>query len=331
LISSNIRISNNFSVKIFEKSSSFIKPNEHLSNKRDFLKNFRRTSSFLLIVFTWIYLIQSFLNKTGDVLLNNLLVGAALALVLVFISIKLKFLTYSGGLAAFILAVPIFGFGGIKWSAPVLAFFILSSMLTKYSESRNPQTKSLFSKTGKRDHIQVFANGGVAAVLVVINQIFSGESELIYALFVSSLAAVCADTWATETGILFKNKTVSILNFKNVAPGTSGGISIAGTIGAITGAFIIALSSLFWIGQNIFNYIILITAAGLFGSLVDSFIGAALQRKNICRVCRKITEKSEHCGEKVNHYSGVKWVSNDFVNFCCSAAGALFTLLIKLA
>lgn len=274
------------------------------------------------------YLIQSFFFNPGGILQINFLIGVILAFVVSLISVRIGFLTFSGGWAAFIIAVPIVGFGGIKWSLPILTFFVISSLLTKYSEKRNPDAKILFSKSGTRDHIQVFANGGIAGVLVILNQIFSAGSELIYALFVSSLAAVCADTWATEIGTLFKNKTLSILNFKTVVPGTSGGISFAGTIGGIAGAFIIALSSLFWIGQNIFSYIILITAAGLFGSLADSLIGAAFQRKNICRVCRELTEKKEHCGEEANHYSGIKWISNDLVNLCCSAAGTAFTYLV---
>jgi uncharacterized membrane protein len=152
-----------------------------------------------------------------------------------------------------------------------------------------------------------------------------------YAVFVSSLAAVCADTWGTETGTIFKKKTLSILSFKTVSPGSSGGISIPGTLGGFAGALLIAVSSLFWIRQNILSYVLLITAAGIFGSTVDSILGASVQRKNICKICRKITERKDHCGENAVDYSGFKWVSNDAVNFCCSVSGALFTLFIKLA
>lgn len=330
MILRNIRISNILFDKIFEISSSFVNRIENLSNNRRFIQNLVSNYSFTVFIIILIFLIPPFI-KQGDDLLINLLIGVILASAISIISIKLGFLTLSGAWAAFIIGVPIFGLGGLKWSIPVIAFFILSSLLTKYSVARNPGIKIFYSKSGKRDHFQVFANGGIAAVLVILNRIFYRESELIYAVFVSSVAAVCADTWATELGTLFKRKTVSILNFRNVAPGTSGGISVVGTFAATAGAFIIALSSLFWAGQNIFNYIVLITAAGLFGSTIDSLTGAAVQRKNICTVCMKVTERTEHCGAETKHYAGLKWISNDLVNLCCSAAGGLFTLILKIA
>jgi uncharacterized protein (TIGR00297 family) len=316
-------------VKVFEISSSFVNRNKDLSNQ------FYPARNFVSLTFLTLTLPSILFNKhifyiSGDTAIN-FFAGVIFAAVVCFLSFIFKFLTLSGALAAFLLAVPIFGFGGIKWSLPILVFFILSSILSKYREYRNPELKNMFAKSGRRDYIQVFANGGIAGLLVIINRIFfNGDSELIYAVFVSSLAAVCADTWGTEIGTLFKKKTLSILNFRTVSPGSSGGISIPGTLGAAAGALIIALSSLFWVSQNIFNYIFLISAAGISGSIVDSILGASVQRKNICTVCRNFTESWEHCGETVKHYSGLKWFSNDAVNFCCSVSGALFTLSFKL-
>ncbi|HVO72824.1 MAG TPA: DUF92 domain-containing protein [Ignavibacteriaceae bacterium] len=313
--------------EVFEISSGFVKRNKYL------LRQFYAAGKLFSITFL-LYLIffEEYSFYSQDNTLFNFIAGIIFAAAVSIASIILEFLTLSGSIAAFIIAVPIFGFGGIKWSAPILTFFILSSLLSKHRESRNPGLKDLSVKSDRRDHVQVLANGGTAGVLIIINQIFfQSRPELIYFLFVSSIAAACADTWGTETGTFFKKRTVDILNFKVVAPGSSGGISMPGTLGAAAGALIIALSSLFWIRQNIFNNIFLITAAGFLGSIVDSVLGASVQRKNICTICRKITERAEHCGVAVRNYSGFKWISNDVVNLCCSVSGALFTLLIKLA
>ncbi|MGE5805505.1 MAG: DUF92 domain-containing protein [Ignavibacteria bacterium] len=315
--------------KVFETSSSFANRNKDLSNQ------FYHTGNFASLTFLALALPSILFNKyifyVSDDTAINFFAGAIFAAAVCFISVIFRFLTLSGALSAFLLAVPIFGFGGIKWSLPILTFFILSSVLSKFRENRNPELKNIFAKSDRRDHIQVFANGGIACLLLIINRIFfKGDSELIYAVFVSSLAAACADTWGTEIGTLFKKKTLSILNFRTVSPGSSGGISVPGTFGAAAGALIIALSSLFWVNQNIFNYIFLISAAGISGSIVDSILGASVQRKNICAVCRNFTERLEHCGETLKHYSGFKWLCNDVVLFCCSVSGALFVLFFKL-
>jgi len=329
LILSNIKISSHLFGKVFEASSSFAIRNKDLSNQFYPARNFV-SLAFLALTLPSISFNEYIFYASGNTAIN-FLTGVILAAAVCFLSFIFRFLTLSGALSAFLLAVPIFGFGGFKWSLPVLTFFIFSSILSKYREYRNPELKNIFAKSDRRDHIQVFANGGIAGLLVIINSFFfKGDSELIYAVFVSSLAAVCADTWGTEIGTLFKKKTLSILNFRTVNPGSSGGISVPGTLGAAAGALIIALSSLFWVSQNIYYYIILISAAGISGSIVDSILGASVQRKNICAVCRNFTERLEHCGETVKHYSGFKWLSNDAVNFCCSVSGALFTLFFKL-
>lgn len=256
----------------------------------------------------------------------NLFLGVILAGMVAVVSIKYKFLTLSGSVATFILAGFIFGFGGWKWSIPIMTFFILSSLLSKVRKKTNENVESYFEKSGTRDYLQVFANGGLGGLLVIYNQ-FS-YSDLNYYIYLASLAAVCADTWATEIGTLRKRITYNILNFKKTEQGISGGISLVGTFGAFLGSLVIALSGFFWIDLNWLHYFLLMIAAGLFGSFFDSFLGATFQSQGQCSVCSKITEKEFHCGAVTTHYRGVKWLNNDAVNFLAGASSAIFILLI---
>ncbi len=61
-------------------------------------------------------------------------------------------------------------------------------------------------------------------------------------IYLVTLSAVCADTWATEIGTWKKTATYNILNLKPVAQGVSGGISVHGTIGAVLGSITILFS-----------------------------------------------------------------------------------------
>ncbi|MBZ0198444.1 MAG: DUF92 domain-containing protein, partial [Ignavibacteriaceae bacterium] len=161
-----------------------------------------------------------------------------LASLISLFSYKFNFLTFSGAVSVFIMDDVIFMFGGWKWTTPMVTFFILSSLISKYNKVKNVGG-GISEKNDKRDLTQVFANGGFAAILIVSN--FFCSSELFYVAFVSSIAAACADTWGTEIGTFIKGKTVNILNFKKITPGISGGVSAAGTIGGICGAFTIAI------------------------------------------------------------------------------------------
>lgn len=260
-------------------------------------------------------------------MLNSFLVGVLFAAIIATLSYKIKFLTYSGAFATFVLAGLIFGLGGIKWSVPILTFFILSSILSKARKRKNEMVELYFEKGGVRDHLQVFANGGLGGLLVVLN--FFHQDNLFYLIYLSTLSAVCADTWATEIGTWKKAATYNVLTLKPVEQGVSGGVSLIGTVGALAGAFAIVLSGIAWNDLPAASYIILIFSAGLFGSFFDSILGATIQSQNQCTICNKVTEKNIHCGIEANHFRGYKWINNDVVNFLSGVSGALLIIILK--
>lgn len=254
----------------------------------------------------------------------NLLLSVILGIVTAALSFKLKLLNLKGSLVTFLLAVIIFCFGGIKWSTPILTFFILSSILSKIRKRVNPSVDLFFQKSDTRDHLQVLANGGFPGIMILLNQVV--QSELFYIAYVSAIAAACSDTWATEIGTLFNFKTYNIINFAPVEQGISGGVSAIGFAGTILGAMIILFSAIHWIIS--LKAGIIIIASGFAGSVLDSVIGASIQAKYKCMTCNKITECKIHCGNPSIHFSGLSWLNNDGVNFAsCSASGVISILL----
>jgi len=227
---------------------------------------------------------------------------------------KLRSLNDGGAVAAFVMGIFIFGTGGLQWIVPILTFFVLSSILSKLGKKSAESTH----KGSNRDVLQVLANGGVPMIIAIVH--FFQPFDLAYVMFLGAIAAATADTWATEIGFFSIRKPRHILNFSSVEKGTSGGITLFGTIGSLLGAAVIA-----WIGGFVASGLVII--AGFSGSLVDSILGGSIQAKFICSACGKQTEKRIHCQMDTNHTKGFKWLDNDGVNFVNTIVGAMIILL----
>jgi uncharacterized protein (TIGR00297 family) len=253
----------------------------------------------------------------------DLTVGFVLALFTAVTSIRFKALTKDGAAVTFILAFIIYGFGGLKWTLPIFVFFVLSSVLSKIRHSRNKLVEERFEKSGNRDANQVLANGAFGLILVIANSFF--PKELFYHFYVLYIASMCADTWGTEIGTFFKNKTYSIITFREVDAGVSGGVSLLGTLGSVAGALIIVLVSSHWI-ENVWMLLI-IACLAFISSLIDSLLGSTIQVQYKCNICKLDTEKEIHCETKTNLYSGIKFFNNDVVNL---SSGIVILLIFYL-
>jgi uncharacterized protein (TIGR00297 family) len=256
----------------------------------------------------------------------QLLIGFLLAILIAYLAYRSHSLNTSGAFAATLVGTVIFGIGGWQWAILLLTFFITSSALSRMFKKRKQGLNEKFSKGHERDAGQVFGNGGLATVFVLVHFFFP-ESNIGWVGFAASLAAVNADTWATELGVLNPTPPRMITDLrKRVEKGTSGGVSLFGTFASLLGASAIALPAAWFTGD--WSLLPLITLAGLAGSLFDSLLGATVQAMYYCPTDKKETEKHplHTCGTETVHLRGWKWLNNDWVNFACGAFGVVIAL-----
>lgn len=126
-------------------------------------------------------------------------------------------------------------------------------------------------------------------------------------------AAVAADTFSSELGILSKAnpRLITSLTFREVPPGTNGGVTAAGLGAGLLGSFTVALTSAillpFCPNQSSIQSRALWTAAmtvwGLLGSVLDSVLGGLFQASVVDRRSGKIVEGSG--GRKVKSFTDV--------------------------
>jgi uncharacterized protein (TIGR00297 family) len=269
----------------------------------------------------------------------QLTLGLFLALVIAIAAYRLHSLSRSGAVGAAILGTVVFGFGGLAWAVLLVAFFVTSSALSKFFTRKKSKLDEKFSKGSQRDAGQVAANGAAAGVFVILH-LFFPQSVWPWLGFAGSLGAVNADTWATELGVLSPSLPRMLTSGKRVENGTSGAISSFGTLAALGGAFLIAvLAVVFWpaslpalsIGGRAV-VVLVISLAGLGGSLIDSALGATVQAIYTCPSCGKETERHplHSCGTPTTLLRGWNWLNNDWVNTACAVGGALLALLLAL-
>ncbi len=268
-------------------------------------------------------------------LVVSLLVAALVAGGIAWLAWRAAALSPSGGWAAWGVGTVIFGLGGWRWALLLLAFFLSSSALTRLFQRRKQTLEEKFEKGGRRDAAQVLANGGLAALLAVLYA-FWPQAAWIWAAGAASLAAVNADTWATELGVLNPSPPRLITNGRVVERGTSGGVSFYGLLAASAGASGIgllaaALSPQPLLPGEVAPYALRISLAGFVGALVDSLFGATLQAVYHCPRCAKETEKHplHTCGAPTVLQRGWRWLNNDVVNFLCALSGAITILFLR--
>ncbi len=251
--------------------------------------------------------------------------GLALAAAVSLAAWRLGALTASGALAASLVGGLTYGLGGLPAAILLIAFFGSSSLLSRASAGRKRKMAANFAKGSRRDWAQVAANGGMP-VLALLS--WAGgllTLPIAWAVFAAALATVTADTWATELGVLSKRPPRLITTGKTVLPGTSGGVSLLGSLVALGAALFMSLLAWLLLQQALIQVLLIVSTAGVLGSFVDSYLGATVQAIYYCPKCKKETERhpTHSCGTKTSLHRGWAWLTNDWVNFLSAAAGAL--------
>lgn len=264
-----------------------------------------------------------------DQLRAGAMIGLAGAAAISLAARRVRALSSSGALAATAVGATVVTGSGMRGGAMLVAFFVSSTLL-----GRLPGAAHLDQRRGReRDAVQVMANGGVPAVLALMSLLTRGRNRsLLIAGFGGAVAAATADTWATEIGSRSRARPRSIRTLRPIAPGASGGVTVAGLAASAVGAALIgkmASAPFATSPRHASTRVIPIVLGGFVGSLVDSMLGATVQEVRFCDACAAETEEWVHrCGAQTRRTRGAPWCDNDVVNGLATAAGAMASILL---
>ncbi len=194
-----------------------------------------------------------------------------------------------GSAIAFILAVR-----EVRMFGVLVAVFAVTWVATIAGSKRKRELR-MAEPAGGRSASQVMANLGVAGLIAALAP--AGWMGLALA----ALAEAAADTTSSEIGMAFTGKTVMITTWKRVPPGMDGGISLHGTLASLVAAAGVALAGKLF-GLVAARHVAAIIYAGFLGSLLDSLLGALVERRG--------------------------WLTNDLVNLLSTGSAAAIAWIL---
>jgi uncharacterized protein (TIGR00297 family) len=168
-----------------------------------------------------------------------------------------------GVLLAAFFGIVLFVYGGQSYLALMLFFFLLAVFVTKYDYEIK---KELGLYEHERGWENVLSNGILPAALAVLSPSLGPIP------FISCLAAVTADKFGSEIGVLDAENPVSVFDLKRVKPGTSGAVSPMGSIGSLAGATAIGAGAIVLFGISP-TQALLVGISGVAGSFADTVFG----------------------------------------------------------
>lgn len=237
-------------------------------------------------------MLTSFLGHGWASSPERLAVAAAVTLSFALLAHGLRGVNRSGAVAGGFACFLLFAGAGPTAFAALAALFLMTWVATRLGYRRK-LALGLAERREGRDAWQVLANLAAAAVGSLVFSATGNRVWLIAA--VAALAEAATDTVASEIGQYSGPGARLITTWERVPPGTDGGITIPGSIAGLAAGLVIAAVATmggmlppaqFWIP----------VAVGFAGMLIDSVLGATLQRRG--------------------------WISNQTVNLLATLAAA---------
>ncbi len=234
-------------------------------------------------------------------MLSRLPAGALAGSAAALAALAARAATTGGAATGAILSMIVWSAAGWRGFVLLGAFVALASGATRWRAARRDGSAGGRGDEGPRDSRQAVANMGAAALLSLLAIMGRLEPGAVLAAFTAALAAALSDTMSTEAGQAMGGRPVLITTWRPVPAGTDGGISPSGTLAGLASSSLLAL--LAWgVGSLPLSGVPVVAFSGFAGNLVDSLLGATLERRGI--------------------------LENDSVNFLATVAGALCAFVL---
>ncbi|MBD2717272.1 DUF92 domain-containing protein [Microvirga sp. STR05] len=169
--------------------------------------------------------------------------------------------------------------GGFTGLAVLALFFGLGTAASAWQVGEKRRLGLAEENKGRRTAGQVLANAGLAGLLGLVAWQLPRYGALAQLMLAGCFAAATADTLASELGNLYGRRYYNILTLRPDTRGLNGVVSLEGTLLGLGGSALVAAVYCAGFGWGpAFGWLLV---AGTAGNLVDSLIGATLERAGV--------------------------------------------------
>ena len=202
------------------------------------------------------------------------LAGLVITVPITFMAYVARAVDRSGATVGVLLATVLYAYAGWPGLVMLGGLMVVGTGVTQWAYTRKEVLGVAEGRGGRRGIGSVVANAG-AGVAFAILAVVTPYYEAFTIAMVAAFATALFDTTATELGQAFARRQVLITTWRAVPEGTTGGVSVLGTLSGVGGATVLAV--LAWAMGLISGAAVLAVVLGaFFGSTLESFLGATM-------------------------------------------------------
>ncbi len=216
------------------------------------------------------------LFQSWQLAIPQLLPAVGLSVAFALSAWGLRAVTASAAAVGVLLTVLLCAAAGPPALFPVMVVFFLTLVSTRIGRRKKERLGTAERRHG-RGPLQILANVGAATLCAAPLLFVSHARYLLLAGTTAALAEAAADTVSSELGQAFGTNPRLITTLRRVTPGQDGGITIIGTLFSLIAAAIVCYACL-WTRLLLPQFFWTALAAAFFGTLLDSLLGATLER-----------------------------------------------------
>ncbi len=242
--------------------------------------------------------------------LNTLLGEWTFAFIFNFILIafvqRFPLLTKSGWIHSAILGTVLYGCLGWNGWFSVVIYLVLGSAVTKIGFAYKKSKGISEGRDGRRGPENVWGSAATGTFMAILLQLLNGYGQYyIFIGFAASFTAKLADTFGSEIGKRWGQRTYLITDFRSVPAGTDGAVSLVGTFASLLGSFLMAFVMFSLAFLPTAKVFFIVALSGFIATVFESLFGALFQAR-------------------------LKWMTNEIVNFFQTSFSCLFAMTLAL-
>lgn len=235
-------------------------------------------------------------------LIPQLIPVAALTVAFALSGWAIRAITAGAALTGTFLTLLLCAAAGPSAFLPIATVFLLTLACTRVGR-RKKERMGMGERKQGRNALQILANVGVPAICAAPLLYSQHARYVLLAAASAALAEAAGDTVSSELGQVLGGRPRLVTSFRRVPAGQDGAITPVGTTSAMLAIAIVCVVCQ-WSGLLLPRYAWTVFAAAFFGTVVDSLLGATLERPGK--------------------------LGNNSVNFTSSAFAAAFTIGVVL-